>query len=170
MSLRLQTASLVITDVDGVLTDGGMFYGNDGSELKKFSVYDGGGVLLLKKAGIPLVVMTGEDAPCVTNRCRKLKIDDYRVGVKNKLAELDGIVEEYGIPAKNIVFVGDFVNDKAIMECVGLPVCPASACEEIKELSVFITRSSGGQGVLWEVARTIASSKGLYEELVTDLV
>ena len=146
----LKDIKLVICDVDGVLTDGGMYYGPRDIELKKFSVYDGAGVLFLRYADIPLVIMTQEDNEILRKRFKKLKIEDYRLGIKDKKKEL--------------AFIGDFINDFSIMKSVGLAACPLNACDEIKSISNRTIEEKGGNGVLWIFVKQLLKEKGLYEK------
>jgi len=162
----LKNVEIIISDVDGVWTDGGMYYSSDNTELKKFSVYDGGAVLLLRMANIPLVVISGEKNSILENRFKKLKIDDFRLGVKNKLSELDDIIKKYKVNMENTLYIGDFINDFLIMGKVGMPVCPVSACKEIKNISRLILKKRGGEGVLWELTRKLLQHKNIYENVL----
>ena len=102
----LRDINLIISDVDGVWTDGGMYYSDNGIELKKFSTYDSGAVILLDLAKIPLIIMTGENNSILENRFLKLKIKDFRLGIKDKKSELKRILNQYNIERQNIAFIG----------------------------------------------------------------
>jgi len=159
-----QSTELVITDVDGVWTDGGMYYSSNGVELKKFSIYDGGGVMLLKLAKIPLIILSGENNEILEKRFKKLRISDYRLGIKDKVSELFKIIEEYNVRKENVVYIGDFINDYSAMSEVGIPICPINACDEICKISKLIVKKKGGDGIIWEVAKYILRSKNIYEK------
>ena len=160
----LKNVKIVISDVDGVWTDGGMYYGSTDIELKRFCIYDGGAVLLLKLAEIPLVILSGESNAILENRFNKLKIKDFRLGIKNKLNELSKILEDYSIKRENVLYIGDFINDYPIMKSVGIPVCPLNACPEIKSISKLIIEKYGGQGVVWELVVKVLKAKKVYEQ------
>ncbi|MFW9930756.1 MAG: KdsC family phosphatase [Candidatus Thorarchaeota archaeon] len=159
----LKRTEIVMSDVDGIWTDAGMYYSKNGDELKKFSAYDGGAVLFLKIAKIPLVILSGEKNAILVNRFRKLNIDDVRLGIKNKELELKNVLKKYNITVENALYIGDFINDYPIMKKVGIPVCPKNACDEIKEISKLVIEKSGGDGVLWELSKQILKAKGLYQ-------
>lgn len=161
----LKKVDLIISDVDGIWTDGGMYYSSKGDELKKFSVYDGGAVIFLKLAKIPLVILSGEQNEILSSRFEKLKIEDIRLGINNKQLELTNILKMYNVKEENVLFLGDFINDYPIMKSVGIPVCPVNACEEIKELSKVILKKSGGDGVLWDLTKRVLISKNVYHEI-----
>jgi len=161
----LKKVQLVITDVDGIWTDGGMYYSQNGDELKRFSVYDGGAVILLELADIPLIILSGEKNNILESRFRKLQISDVRLGIQNKQVELDKILERYSVEKENVLYLGDFINDYPIMRSVGIPVCPLNACEEIKEISKIILKNAGGEGVLWNLTKRILKSKEIFEEI-----
>ncbi|MCS3953310.1 KdsC family phosphatase [Salinibacter ruber] len=145
---------VIISDVDGVLTDGGMIYHSDGTESKKFSVYDGGGTALAEKAGLDIVAMSGEEAPLIGERCRKMGIEDVRLGVKNKLKESYNIKSKYGIENKEVIVISDFINDLNIMREFK-SACPKSAPELIRSEADWVVGVKGGEGVLWHVVKEV---------------
>jgi len=161
----LKNVEIVISDVDGIWTDGGMYFSTNGVEYKKFNVYDGGAVILLKLVKIPLVIISGENNAILENRFNKLKIKDFRLGINNKLNELEKILGEYNIKRENVLYIGDFINDYSIMKHVGIPVCPLNACIEIKNISKLVIEKSGGEGVLWELIVKILKAKKIYEQV-----
>ena len=169
MSLKdsdiLKKTEIVISDVDGVWTDGSMYYGTNGVELKKFSVYDGGAVTFLKLAKIPLIILTGENNTILEDRFKKLKIEDVRLGITDKQLELKKVVKDYKIKLSNVLFIGDFINDYSTMKSIGIPVCPLNACEKIKEISKLVINIRGGEGVLWELTKKILESKNIYDKI-----
>src|SRR3712207_5512990 len=108
---RARRVRLLAMDVDGVLTDAGMYYGENGEEFKKFNTRDGMGVALVREAGIKTAILTRENTPIVLRRAAKLKIDDVHVGLLDKLSVLRGIVERYGLSLDEVAYIGDDVND-----------------------------------------------------------
>lgn len=148
---------MLITDVDGVLTDGGMFYSEKGEMLKKFNTRDGMGVELLRINKIPVVIMTRENSKIVTSRAKKLSINDVLIGIKEKESMLPIICKKFKIKPNNFAYIGDDINDLKIMKQVGLSACPNDGINLIKKNSDYICKSKGGEGVLREVADLIIS-------------
>lgn len=159
----MESVSLVVCDVDGVLTDGGMHYHSSGSESKKFSVYDGGAPPLLEDTDIDLVILSGEKNGIVEKRCEKIGIDDVRLGVKNKSKEIKKLISFYGVKKKNVLVIVDFINDINIMRKFK-SVCPSSAPEVAKNMCNEVLNVDGGNGVLWEVAKRLLKSRKLLEK------
>lgn len=150
---------LVITDVDGVLTDGGMYFSEKGEILKKFNTRDGMAVELLRNKKIPVILITREKSKIVLSRAKKLKINDTFIGIKEKESLIPKICKKYKINERNIAYVGDDINDLNILKQVGLSISPQDAISEIKKYSDYVCKSKGGEGVLREIADIIISVK-----------
>ena len=150
---------LLITDVDGVLTDGGMYYSKNGEILKKFNARDGMGVELLRNNKIPVVIITGEKSQIVLSRAKKLLIKEVFIGIKKKELLLPKICKKYKIKKNNVVYIGDDINDLNIMQQVGLSVSPKDGISIVKKKSNYVCKVKGGEGVLREVADMIISFK-----------
>ncbi len=135
---------LVITDIDGVWTDGGMYYDNHGNEWKKFNTSDSAGVLFLRLAAIPLVIITGENVDSVKNRAKKLKIKHLYQGISNKLPLARELCREFGCLISEVAFIGDDINDYLLLQQVGWSACPVSAPDYIKEVVDYVTAKRGG--------------------------
>ncbi|RZD44463.1 MAG: 3-deoxy-D-manno-octulosonate 8-phosphate phosphatase [Thaumarchaeota archaeon] len=148
---------VVITDVDGVLTDGGMFYSKNGEMLKKFNTRDGMGVELLRNNKIPVIIITRENSKIVLSRAKKLLIDDVNIGIKKKEMLLPKICKKYQINKENVAYIGDDINDLEILKQVGFSASPCDGISIIKKESDYICQSKGGEGVLREVADLIIS-------------
>lgn len=149
---------LFLSDVDGTLTDGGMYYSENGDELKKFNTRDGMGFQLLKEAGIKTGIITSENTQIVENRAKKLKIDFLIQGKKHggKLAAAKDICQQLGISLKEVAYIGDDINCKELLESVGLSACPADACETIKAINgIMIMKKNGGCGCVREFIQNI---------------
>jgi YrbI family 3-deoxy-D-manno-octulosonate 8-phosphate phosphatase len=144
---------LLLTDVDGVLTDSGMYYTESGDEMKKFSTYDGVAFGLLKSSGIKTGMITGEARKLNLKRAKKLKMDYVYQGVKDKLSVLLEICRKESISPEEVAFVGDDINDLDILKRVGMAACPSSAMPSIKAIEgIIVLKSKGGQGVIRELA------------------
>lgn len=153
---------LFLTDLDGVLTDAGMYYSENGDELKKFNTLDGMGLQLLKKAGIPVGIVTAENRQLNQRRAEKLGLDILRQGVKDKITVVKEICREHGLDLSEVAYVGDDINDFEVLSSVGFPACPASAVKKIRTISgIFKLSKSGGQGVIREYADHILSDKNI---------
>ena len=156
---KCMDVKVVITDVDGVLTDGGMFYSTNGEMLKKFNTRDGMGVEILRNNNIPVIIMTREKSKIVISRAKKLLIDDVNVGIKKKEMLLSKICKKYQINKENIAYIGDDINDLEILKQVGFSASPSDGITIVKKESDYICKSKGGEGVLREVADLIISYK-----------
>jgi 3-deoxy-D-manno-octulosonate 8-phosphate phosphatase (KDO 8-P phosphatase) len=155
---RAAAIRLVVTDVDGVLTDAGVYYSARGEELKRFSLRDGMGVERLRSAGIETAFMTGETSECVSRRAEKLRIADVFLGVKDKAAHLDVVLQRTGRAAPEIAFIGDDVNDLALLERVGergLTGAPADATTAVASRVHHRTTANGGHGAFRDFAEWI---------------
>lgn len=142
---------LFLSDVDGTLTDAGMYYDIYGNELKKFNTHDGKGFELLRKAGIKTGLITSENTKIVENRAKKLKVDYLYQGLehKGKLDIAKEICEKEGITLDEVAYIGDDINCKELLERVGVAACPANSLSEIKEMSSIIKLSkNGGEGAV----------------------
>ena len=144
---------LFLTDVDGVLTDGGMYYSASGDELKKFNTRDGVAVELLHEAGIKTGMITSETTKIVENRAKKLKIDYLVQGAKagGKLTSAEEICKKEGITLDEVAYIGDDINCIDLLSAVGLKACPADASAKVKRISgIIILAKKGGEGVVRE--------------------
>lgn len=153
---------LVLTDVDGVLTDTGIYYSPDGEMIKRFSIRDGMGVERLRKhADIETVIITGENSGTVKARAQKLKITQLYLGVTDKKSLFEEILRKNMLQPENIAFIGDDVNDLEIMKLVGLTACPGDGMSFIKDISDYICENKGGYGAFREFAELILALQHL---------
>lgn len=157
---------LVITDIDGVWTDGGMYYTATGDTAKRFCVKDGWGVIFLHKLGIPIAIMTGENSEIVSQRACKLKISRCYLGVKDKLALATGLCEELGITLTDVAFIGDDINDLPLLKAVGLSACPANTPDYVKCHVTLQLKTSGGYGAFRDFIETILKKEDMLEHAI----
>lgn len=150
---------LFLTDCDGCLTDGGMYYTENGDEIKKFNAIDGMGLRLLREAGIRTGMVTGEKRELNLRRATKVKMDFYIDGCQDKVAAVKQLCEENAIDLSQIAYIGDDINDYEIMKLVGISACPASAQKKIKEVAGIVLSKNGGQGAVREFAELILEKK-----------
>lgn len=155
---------LVLTDIDGVWTDGGMYYDTTGNEWKKFNAADGAGIVLLHEAGIKTGIITGENIEIVRRRAEKLKIEILKMGAKNKQKALEEISNTENIPYKNIAYIGDDVLDIPVFELVGFSAAPANAPEYVARYAQIMLNKRGGEGAFREFAETILIKMGLFDQ------
>lgn len=147
---------LFLTDVDGVLTDAGMYYSEKGDELKKFSTYDGVGLRLLQEKGIKVGIITSEDRELIRNRSRKLKLDYEFYGVKYKHEIVENLCKTLKIELLNVAYIGDDINDFELLSKVGLAACPSNSVSIIKSIPGIIHLSkNGGYGAVREFCEII---------------
>ena len=158
ISDKCKKIKLVITDVDGVLTDGGMYYSEKGEVLKKFNARDGKGVELLHNALIKTVFLTSENSKIAKARAKKVKADHCYINIKRKDMMLSTICKRFKVKPSNIAYIGDDVNDIKIMKLVGLSAVPANGTQEAKSVSDFKCKTNGGGGAFREFSDLILSS------------
>jgi YrbI family 3-deoxy-D-manno-octulosonate 8-phosphate phosphatase len=160
IKVKARNIKLLLTDCDGVLTDGGVYYGEQGEILKKFNVRDGMGVERLRKlAEVETGIITGERSPSVIKRAEKLQITELHLGIKDKLLVLIQIMNSQNLTKENIAYIGDDVNDISIMQKVGLTACPADAISFTKNIADYICENKGGEGCFREFSELIIASK-----------
>ena len=161
----MKEIKLVLTDIDGVWTDGGMYYDQTGNEWKKFNTYDSAGVLWCRLLEIPVAILTGEITEIVRRRAEKLKIDYLFQGVKDKLGVAGKLCAELGVTLDEIAYLGDDLNDMVLLKSVGISACPASAPEYVKALCDHTMTLKGGEGVFREFVEKLVVGKRMPELL-----
>ena len=153
---RAANIRLLLSDCDGVLTDAGVYYGEQGEVLKKFNIRDGMAVERLRnEVDVDFGIVTGELSPSVRKRAEKLKISELHLGVKDKVAVLAEICQRRGLTPDQIAFIGDDVNDLGILGAVGLACCPADALPQVRTVAQWVSTLPGGGGCVRELAEWI---------------
>jgi 3-deoxy-D-manno-octulosonate 8-phosphate phosphatase (KDO 8-P phosphatase) len=161
-----QKIKLILLDVDGVLTDGRLYYGNNGEELKAFDIQDGLGIKLLQKGDIEVGIITGRSSKLLTRRTEELGIELVVQGREDKLTALNEILEGRAIDLEEIAFVGDDLPDLAVIRRVGLGITPANGNHLLASQALWQTKKGGGQGAVREVAELILNAQGKLEALL----
>lgn len=156
---------LILTDIDGVWTDGGMYYDQTGNEWKKFNTSDSAGVLFAHRLNIPVGIITGEETHIVARRSNKLRVDYLFQNTKEKLAVAQSLCEELHITLKDVAFIGDDLGDINLLKQVGFAGVPASAPDYVKVLGNVPLSKKGGEGVFREFVEKIIGSEKLNEIL-----
>lgn len=159
MTVNVNNIRLLALDVDGVLTDGGVYISDDGREFRRYNIKDGLGLKQVQAAGIRVVIISSSECKTIVYRMRALGIADVHIGVANKLDMLQGICSASGIALENVCYIGDDLPDLPIMEMVGLPCAPLDAVEAVKNCAVFIAKQPGGYGVVREVCDWILKER-----------
>lgn len=156
----LKGIRLFATDVDGVLTDAGMYYSESGDEWKKFNTRDGMGIKLLQKAGLITAIVTQERTRLVARRAEKLAIPELHQGVFDKLSVIRDMAMRHGISLKEVAYVGDDVNDIEALKAVGLSAAPADGLPQVLGIVDYVCRQKGGEGAVRELVDMILHSRG----------
>jgi len=162
----LATIQLLLLDCDGVLTDGGVTWSEDGIEQKTFHIRDGLGIKLWQQAGGQVGIVTGRSSRVVEWRARELGIDFIRQGVGNKLAVVADLVAAAGLGWEAVAYVGDDLPDLPVVSRVGLGVAVADACPELRAAAGLVTSLPGGQGAVRELIERLLKARGGWEELI----
>lgn len=157
---------LILTDIDGVWTDGGMYYDQTGNEWKKFNTADSAGVLLCKKLNIKVGIITREKTEIVKRRSDKLKLDYFVDGCLDKVEAVSIIINELNISFSDVAFIGDDLGDIKLLKLVGISGTPANGIDYIKSFANIITTKNGGEGAFREFVETIVMKKYNYNEMI----
>ncbi len=157
---------LIATDIDGVWTDGGMYYDQTGNEWKKFCTYDSAGVLFAHKLKIPVCILTGEKTEIVARRAEKLNVDFVFQGVKDKKEVLGGLLEKMGLEWKDVAYIGDDLNDMEVLKCSGISGAPISAPKYVRDLAKIVTKHKGGEGAFREFVESILTDCNRMQDVI----
>ena len=162
---RLHGLQLLVLDVDGVLTDGGLWFDADGQLIKRFDVRDGLGIRLLQQAGLQIAFLSGGRGGATEVRASQLGIQHCLVGIKDKPAALQKLQQQLGVTVSQTVFVGDDLNDLAVRPVVGLLLAPADACAPVRRGADLVLSCCGGHGAVRELAERILQARGVWSNL-----
>jgi 3-deoxy-D-manno-octulosonate 8-phosphate phosphatase (KDO 8-P phosphatase) len=156
---RLRAIRALVLDVDGVLTDGSLYYGPGGQVFKRFNVKDGMGIRLVQEAGIAVAFLSAEETAAVKRRARTLKVRHVFLGVEDKLRALDTFLARQGLEYGETAYVGDDVNDLGPLGRVGLAVAPADAAPQARRAAHWVTERRGGEGAVREVCDALLAGR-----------
>jgi 3-deoxy-D-manno-octulosonate 8-phosphate phosphatase (KDO 8-P phosphatase) len=157
------TIKLLVLDVDGVLTDGGLYVDDKGMPLKKFNVRDGLGIKLAMKHGIAVAILTGKTSGVVKHRADELGIEHVIQGSKDKGADIKALAKKIGVPLENTAMLGDDLPDLPAFAVVGYPMAVGDASNETKQAAAFVTQKPGGQGAAREAVEHLLKSQGKWD-------
>lgn len=151
---------LILTDIDGVWTDGGMYYDQTGNEWKKFHTYDSAGVLFAHRLNIPVGIITSENTEIVARRAKKLKVEYLFQGIKDKLGKAKELCQQLGITLQDVAYIGDDLGDIQLLSAVKWAGVPLNASKYIQSLANIPLNKKGGEGVFREFVETIITNSG----------
>ena len=163
---RCQAIELIVSDIDGVLTDGGITFNNEGIEIKRFHIRDGLGIKLWQWAGGKFGIITGRSSHIVNVRAAELGIDVVRQGTEQKAVALREIAAQFRLSAEQIGYIGDDLPDLAAIRFAGLGVAVADACAEVREAAAYVTQLAGGQGAVRETIELILKSQQRWDDVI----
>ena len=157
---------MLISDVDGVWTDGSFYKGPDSFELKKFSVFDGIGMAMARTADLKIALISGRFSPATESRAKELKIKDVYNGTLNKIPAYEELKKKYELDDSSIAYLGDDWIDIPVMNRVAVPIAVENASLEVKNIAIHITKTSGGNGAFREAVEWIIDQQGRKEEII----
>lgn len=160
---------LIVIDVDGTMTDAGIYYDETGNELKKFCTKDAAGFFAAKQMGIKTMVLTGRECAATSRRMAELKVDYVYQDIKNKVEFLTEFMRMNGISKEQLVYIGDDLNDLPPMRLAGFIGCPADSCSEIIDIADYVSIKKGGEGAVRDIIEHILRKEGLWEKVVSQV-
>ncbi len=169
MSANVSKVKMIISDVDGVWTDGAIYKGKDGIELKRFCVTDGAGVALVRAAGLKLALISGRKSDATAERAKELKIEDVFNGTLNKIPPYEALKEKYNLSDDEIAYLGDDMIDIPVMELAGVPIATDNASKACKAKAVYVTKKPGGHGAFREAVEWILAEQVRLDEVIAIL-
>lgn len=158
---RAKSIELVLTDVDGVLTDGRLYYNNQGETFTGFHILDGLGMRLLLKNHLTIGVLTGRKNPAVMHRMRELGVEHVYQGLSDKMPAYESLLSKLKLTDAEVAYLGDDIPDMPILQRVGLSACPANGNHRVKDLVHWVTKAKGGKGAFRELAELIFEAKNI---------
>jgi|SRR5688572_8198584 len=162
---RAADIKLIVSDVDGVWTDGRIIYASDGSEIKEFNVRDGLGVKLAQRVGITVALLTSRKSPVIERRAMELGIVDVQQGAANKLIETEKLVERLGMSFNQTVYIGDDLPDLGPMSRAGISAAPADAAPDVLAAATWKLNTAGGRGAFRELVERLLRERGEWDAL-----
>jgi 3-deoxy-D-manno-octulosonate 8-phosphate phosphatase (KDO 8-P phosphatase) len=166
LDARAAAVRLVVFDVDGVLTDGSLYYGAEGEAMKRFDVRDGHAIVLARRVGLSCAALTARHSDIVETRARELGMAAVKQGSREKAETLEELLAELSISADACAYMGDDLNDLAPMARVGLPACPSDAALEVRAKALFVARQQGGRGAARELIELCLKASGRWETVL----
>jgi 3-deoxy-D-manno-octulosonate 8-phosphate phosphatase (KDO 8-P phosphatase) len=167
LQTQMSQVKLLALDVDGILTDGGLYYTESGEVCKKFNVKDGKGIKLLMDKGIEVAIISADDSLATKHRAQKLGIINCFIGVEDKVSALQNLCQKLNVSLSQVAYMGDDLNDLPVLQAVGFPLTVADAIPENKQAAVYVTRLAGGAGAVREVCNLCLNSLNSCHSIAT---
>ncbi len=164
--MSLSNIQLLILDVDGVLTDGGIIRDDAGQQIKRFHVRDGAGIVLWRRLQKDVAIITGKESAVVSHRAEELGIEHLYQNVGNKLETYDQLKDELGIKDAEIAYVGDDLPDLPVLRRVAVPIAVADATEEVRAAAKYVTKFPGGYGAVRDAIEFLCKEMGLWQQVL----
>ena len=164
--LQKNKIQLFIIDVDGTMTDGGIYFDENGNELKKFCTKDAAGFFALHEMGAQIMVLTGRKCMSTERRMQELHVEYLFQNIKDKASFIKKFTAEKKINLNCIAYIGDDLNDLQAMNMVGYVACPANSCKEIKQIANYISDVNGGNGAVRDIIEHLLEEEGIWEDIV----
>lgn len=158
-----------VIDIDGTMTDGGIYYDEHGNELKKFCTKDAAGIFAARKMGMKILVLTGRECYATTRRMKELQVDFVYQEIKNKKEFLKTFMYKNNIHKKELAYIGDDLNDMEAMSLAGFIGCPADSCQEILKIADYVSNICGGYGAVRDVIEYVLRENGRWESAVKEV-
>lgn len=159
----------LVIDVDGTMTDAGIYYDEHGNELKKFCTKDAAGFFSARRAGMKILVLTGRKCAATERRMGEMKVDFLVQNCKDKVPYLETFLKEQGVTWEELGYLGDDLNDLAGMRRSGFSGCPADACSEVKAQADYISTVKGGYGAVRDIVEALLKERGEWEKIIDEL-
>lgn len=166
LNQKVKNIRLLISDVDGVLTTGALFYGPNGAELKDFHVQDGMGIKLLQQSGVNFAIITAKTSEAVTKRMQDLNVEHVYQGQSDKLDAYEDLKKKLNLTDEEIAYIGDDLPDLPLLRRVGFPVTVPNAPAIIQEYVIWTTQLEGGKGAMRELCEFILQAQGTYQSVI----
>ena len=166
---KFTSIKYVVIDVDGTLTDSGIYYDEHGNELKKFSTRDAAGFFAAKTVGIKTIILTGRECAATTRRMEELKADFIVQNVKDKVSYIRGFMEAHNATKEQLAYIGDDLNDLPSMQLAGFIACPADACKEIIKIANYVSPQKGWEGVARDVMEFLLTERQEWDGAISEV-
>lgn len=160
---------LWVIDVDGTMTDGGLYYDENGNETKKFCTKDAAGFFAAHQLGMKIMVLTGRECEATTRRMTEMKVEYLNQNVKNKVQFLKEFMEENKLSKNMVAYIGDDLNDLPPMKICGFVGCPADSCQEVKGIANYISSVKGGYGVVRDIIEHVLRENKLWDDAISEV-
>lgn len=166
---KVKKIKYIVIDVDGTMTDGGVYYDSNGNEIKKFNTRDAAGFFAAHEVGIKTVILTGRECLATTKRMKELQVDFIEQNIRDKKTFLQSFMAKYDLQKEELAYIGDDLNDYEPMKLAGFVGCPNDACEEIRNIADYISVKNGGSGAVRDIIEFMLSDRKEWENAIRNV-